>query len=262
MNLSVRALTACVCLFVAPDIVPDNVKGIKSSNRIELGVLADHVFVQHVVEKGETLTSIAKASLGEAGRTAEVIAANPGIDPDHLRIGQRVWLPPKDASTKDPVYLYLGIPRRQLEPLVPSAPLPYTHYGSYQLYLVPAAQLSAWQKNTYVRNWDAAADQMVTEKKVEALKGESAGHFVPTNSPIERAEATLFVEKDKDGKLSIRQTVVCFDKNGKRIEAEKAADGEAPPDPKQQALLLLFAVGGGAWLLLRARQQRLAPALA
>lgn len=260
MNLSVRALTACVCLFVAPDILPDDAKGIKSSNRIELGVIADHVFVQYAVAKGDTLTSIARTRLGEASRTPDVIAANPGIDADHLRIGQLVWLPPKDASTKDPVYVYLSWSFQGLAPLVPTAPLPYSHHGSYLLFLVPAAQHGEWLKNTRQGNWQQPAEAMVTAKQVEALQGTSAGQYVPTNSPIERAEGTLLVEKDKDGKLSIRQTVAHFDKDGKRIEAPKAEAGEVPPAPKKEALLLVFAFGGGAWLLLRARQQRLAPA--
>lgn len=259
----VRALATALCLLVAPDILPENAKGIQSSNRIELAVLADHVFVQCVVEKGDTLTSIAKTRLGEAARTADVIAANPGIDPDRLRIGQRVWLPPKDASTKDPVYLYLGLPHRQLAPLIPTAPLPYAQYGRYYLYLVPATHLSTWQKDTATNNWGAAVHAMVTEKKVEALEGASASHYVPTNSPIAREEGTLFVEKDKDGKLSLQETIVCFDKDGKRIEAGKAGAADVRTEPKKEsALLLLVALGGGAWLLYRTRGRRPAPALA
>lgn len=258
-----RALATALCLLIAPDILPENAKGIRSSNRLELGVLADHAFVQCVVEKGDTLTSIAKTRLGAATRTQDVLAANPGIDPDHLRIGQRIWLPPKDASTKDPVYLFLGLPFRQLAPLIPTAPLPYTHYGRYTLYLVPAPYLSTWQKNSAINNWDAAVAAMVKEQKVQALEGASASHYVPTNSPIAREESTLVVEKDKDGKLALRQTIVCFDKYDKRIEAGKArAEGVGTEPKKESILLLLVAFGGGAWLLLRTRGRRPAPALA
>ena len=47
----------------------------------------------HVVTKGDTLSEISKRYLGTAGRWREIQSANRGLDPNRLRIGQRITLP-------------------------------------------------------------------------------------------------------------------------------------------------------------------------
>lgn len=55
----------------------------------------DRAFCAHSVEAGETLSSIARERYGYAGpRTMEMIlAANPGLHPDRIYIGQTLYLP-------------------------------------------------------------------------------------------------------------------------------------------------------------------------
>lgn len=48
---------------------------------------------EHVVQRGETLRAIAKARLGDADRWREIVAVNPGLEPDRLRVGMKVRLP-------------------------------------------------------------------------------------------------------------------------------------------------------------------------
>jgi LysM repeat protein len=48
---------------------------------------------EHVVAKGETLSQISMERLGTTRRMQEIVALNPGIDPDHLVIGQKLILP-------------------------------------------------------------------------------------------------------------------------------------------------------------------------
>jgi nucleoid-associated protein YgaU len=54
---------------------------------------------KHVVEKGETLWSIAQDAYGDGNLWVKLKAANPHIDPDRLAEGQEITLPPKDVLT-------------------------------------------------------------------------------------------------------------------------------------------------------------------
>lgn len=56
----------------------------------------------HVVKRGEWLWNLAEHYLGEGSRWKEIAAANPGIDPDRIDVGQRLRIPldrdPQPAS--------------------------------------------------------------------------------------------------------------------------------------------------------------------
>jgi nucleoid-associated protein YgaU len=49
----------------------------------------------HVVQPGETMWKIAMRHYGNGQRYRDIIAANPGIDPAKMQIGQRLVLPAK-----------------------------------------------------------------------------------------------------------------------------------------------------------------------
>lgn len=49
--------------------------------------------ISHIVGSGETLSGIAKQKLGDAARWQEIVALNPGVKPDRLKVGQRLVLP-------------------------------------------------------------------------------------------------------------------------------------------------------------------------
>ncbi len=51
-----------------------------------------------IVQKGDTLRSIARRELGDERRWKEIASANPGLDPAKLAIGMRVKLPQKGAE--------------------------------------------------------------------------------------------------------------------------------------------------------------------
>ena len=48
---------------------------------------------RHQVQAGQTLAAISRDRLGNAGRWREVVALNPGLTPDRLRVGQTLILP-------------------------------------------------------------------------------------------------------------------------------------------------------------------------
>jgi nucleoid-associated protein YgaU len=47
----------------------------------------------YVIQKGDTLWSIAKRTYGDGKRWADIQAANPGLDPKKLPVGQQIVLP-------------------------------------------------------------------------------------------------------------------------------------------------------------------------
>lgn len=49
---------------------------------------------QHMVEAGETLTSLARRLYGSGGQWRRIYEVNPGIDPNLIRVGQPLSLPP------------------------------------------------------------------------------------------------------------------------------------------------------------------------
>jgi len=48
---------------------------------------------EHVVRAGDRLANIAKQYLGDAGRWQAIVAANPGLDPARLKVGQKLTIP-------------------------------------------------------------------------------------------------------------------------------------------------------------------------
>jgi nucleoid-associated protein YgaU len=49
----------------------------------------------YTVQKGDTIYGIARKIFGSDARAKDIIAANPGIDPDHIKVGQVINLPEK-----------------------------------------------------------------------------------------------------------------------------------------------------------------------
>jgi nucleoid-associated protein YgaU len=48
---------------------------------------------QHVVRQGETLWSISKAHYGTGQRWKDIVAANPGLTPEKMKVGMAIALP-------------------------------------------------------------------------------------------------------------------------------------------------------------------------
>lgn len=77
----------------------------KSEQRPESGKDPDASPSQYQVGKGDTLRKIARARLGDEKRWVEIVAVNPGVKENSLKIGQTLKLPPKNkpAAAANPV---------------------------------------------------------------------------------------------------------------------------------------------------------------
>jgi nucleoid-associated protein YgaU len=73
-----------------PDVVIPGTRSLRVTRHLEVSPLTEHCCVQHVVAKGETLSAIAAAHYGKATTAKDIAALNPEINPDRLKIGQRL----------------------------------------------------------------------------------------------------------------------------------------------------------------------------
>ncbi len=76
----------------------------------------------YTVQKGDLLATIAKKQLGSAARWQEILDANPGINPNNLRLGQKLRLPGKGAAA--PVPGPAPLPEAGAPPVPGAAPAP------------------------------------------------------------------------------------------------------------------------------------------
>lgn len=270
MTTFLHALFAA-CLLLpppAPDIIPDGMRGIRIESTIDAKALAATCCLAHVVQKGDTLSSIARAHYGDLAQVAAIEKLNPLVMPDRLRIGEVIWLPPTDpaAAAKEPVFVYLDTQRplyRDAKPLVDGAAVNPSRYGGIGLFLVPLTAREAFRTAIATSNesrrgatQDALA-ALVTAGKVVDIDGKAPGSLVPQQDPTDRRVDTYTVVKQADGTFTLRVTSVAYDKAGKALDAKGTGSGKPA---KEGLVLLLLGAAGSAILMFRARGRR-TPAL-
>lgn len=54
--------------------------------------------IEFVIAEGDTFVSIAEAWFGDASKWSLIAKENPTVDPQKLKIGQKIYLPPKEAG--------------------------------------------------------------------------------------------------------------------------------------------------------------------
>ncbi len=54
--------------------------------------------IEHIIKTGDTYTSIAQEWFGDGTKWTLIAKENPTVDPARLKIGQKIYLPPKDAA--------------------------------------------------------------------------------------------------------------------------------------------------------------------
>lgn len=248
-------------LLSTPDIIPDGMRGIRIESRLDAKALAAEHCLGYVLQKGDTLISIARTHLGDPARWPEIEKLNPLLEAARLRPGELVWLPPRDAAAakKELVFAYLDTGRpvhRAVKPLVDAATIEPSHYGGIGVFLVPESSRAAFREAIGTPDSprgpkvERPLADLIAAGKVCDIDGHAPSRFVPTNDPTSRRVDTHLVEKGADGKFVLRVTSIAYDKEGNVLDGQKR-------DMKQQALLLLLlAATGGGILLRRARAAR------
>lgn len=105
MLLAVQSALADMPVPYPPDTHHKSEEG-----RVDVAAFEQVELKIHRVTKGETLSAIARAYMGSASRWREILRFNPGVEPERLRIGTRLWIPivpetkppPKDVAADAP----------------------------------------------------------------------------------------------------------------------------------------------------------------
>ena len=89
-----------VRLYVPVD--PENIQGKPASGADGSPTAAPEVpeseFTEYVVQRGDTLSEISKSLYGRATLWQRIVDANPGVDPDRLRPGTTLRIPPPPGA--------------------------------------------------------------------------------------------------------------------------------------------------------------------
>ena len=76
-----------------------------------------------MIQKGDVLSRIAQRELGSASRWKEIVALNPGLDPNRLMVGKKLRMPGGSGAPAQP-----SAPRRSPEAVAQAAPSGSTRY--------------------------------------------------------------------------------------------------------------------------------------
>jgi len=255
MHRSLRAVLVAIALpLVVPDVIPPDRKPIQVTTRVDVAALADKVCVAHEVKAGETMIGIARSRLGDAKRVDDLEKRNPDVDPDKLRIGTMLWLPPRDPKAAGELHLVVSMPPRDTRFYVldPRKEMPLARSGTCVFALLTKEQLTAGLAGDHKK-----VAEILGHQDTVRIPAETVGRFVAKDSPVARAEVQLKIVAGKDGQWQVERSVTWFDDAGKQLPTDEHGNVKpaATPEPKKSELwLLLLVAGAGAIWLLRARR--------
>lgn len=240
---SCAASAAPLAATIAPDVIPRGWHGVDVRRDVDSEVLRERCCVQYAIKKGETLAVIAKRHLGGVQRMQELLDLNPDLEPRKLTIGQRIWLPARDAKAPER-FVFLTQTRRMHKPKgYAIGDRVYSKWGEYAFVIVGAEHVAELRKT---KGWDKVI-AMQHDKKLQTLTGKSVSGLVRDGSPVRRIVETVRIGCDKDGTYRIEREVTRFGADDKPIKKDaKLGDGG------QQWLLLVGL--GGAGLVWRRRR--------
>ncbi|MCK5945370.1 MAG: LysM peptidoglycan-binding domain-containing protein [Planctomycetes bacterium] len=246
LGLAPATTTASPAPLPVPDIIPEGWHGVRVEREADLDALRQHCCVQFVIREGDTLEKIARSELGSAGRLADITALNPEVEPRRLKIGQRIWLPPRDANAPHR-FVYINTwprTRNNARPFAVTDTL-RGRYSAYALVIVDEAARSTFEQQ---KQWSEVL-AMQEKGKLQVVEGESVRGLVRDGSAVERIRDRAVVRRDAKGRFSIEHKVERFDGKGRPIATDKA------DDKRDQMWLLLVALGGASLIWLRVRAQ-------
>jgi len=256
-----------------PDLVTPGTRRIKVELQIDAQALIDHCCVQHVIANGDTLTKIAAnhrkhmmtgktGSLDriQATTAKDILALNPGLNPDKLVINQRIWMPPRipAAIKTENIFVFMD----QSGPFstggtdrgfAPTDKMIARRRGNTGFWLVPASQMEIYAKVKKARDWQGI-ESMKKSGKIQTLTTNGSAHSVWDESPVHNCKDTITIERSKKGVLSAKLTSIAYDKAGQVVPPNERNKNHRQNKRGMWFLLLPFL--GGGWLLWQIRRQR------
>ncbi|MFN3243867.1 MAG: LysM peptidoglycan-binding domain-containing protein [Planctomycetota bacterium] len=229
-----------------PDIIPEGHHSVPVDRTHDLSLLHEHCCVQYVIQKGDTFEKLARSKLGSAGRVHDITALNPDADPRRLKVGERIWLPPRDANAPHRfVYLnrWPGVYRS--EPFALSDRV-YGRYVGFAFVIVDEANRATVAKT---KKWPEVLELEKAEK-VQVIKGSTVRGLVADGSKARRITEKITAKRDAKGRYSLETVVEHLDADGKPIAT--AGNDKQTSD---QMWLLLLTLGGAGLIWLRLRQR-------
>lgn len=228
---------------IAPDVIPRGWHGIDVRRDVDSEVLRERCCVQYVIRKGETLHTIAKRHLGGVQRMQALLDLNPDLEPNKLTVGQRIWLPARDAKAPER-FVFLTQTRRMHKPKgYAIGDRVYSKWGEYAFVIVDAEHVAQLRKT---KGWDQVV-AMQNDKKLQTLTGKSVSGLVRDGSPVRRIVETIRIRSDKDGNYSLVSEAERFGADDKPIKKD------AKIDDGGEQWLLLFGLGGAGLVWRRRR---------
>jgi len=254
-----------------PDVVPSGIKLLQLQLAFDCGPGVPMLRRAHRPVRGETLADIAEARLGSRERVDELLALNPGIDPDELRPGDPIWLLPVslpsvregDAeSAEAPVewvraYADVGWARQGPSPFplgVDTVSGAVTRQGKLTLYLVPDAAFEEFEAARKARrNRDEASpiEALRDAGRIQILEAPISSAYVPEEDAAARRVDRYRIERDlESGEWKLTPV------SSQRLDAEgKPVEDDANGQKKQAMALILLSTGGCTGLWFRRRRR-------
>lgn len=244
-----------------PDVATEGFRRIYAEVSIDCGPLAARVCDRILVQKGDTLSALAKHYLGAVERTKDIEAVNPGLKPEKLKEGELLWLPPKGPLGEGEVPLVpftIGI--EGCEPLGPGFRVILgLRYGVFAVMFVPLPALAEFQAARMRQEQSGKAEDL---RKVAAklhaidVRAEGAVLGVREESKAVRATTKVIIQRGADDKLVSQPRIEYTDKDGKPVDpAQLTTDGKKKRTA-MLVLLLALAGAGGLWLRRRANPRQ------
>lgn len=252
-----------------PDVIPSGIKLIQLQLSFERGPGVPMFRRACRPARGETLADIAEARLGSRERVDELLALNPGIDPDALRPGDSIWLPapeaapaPDGGAEQPPVewvraYADVGWARQGPSPFplgADAVSAAVTRQGKLTLYLVPDAAFEDFEAARKARrNRDEPSPILALRDagRIQILEAPISSAYVPEEDAAARRVDRYRIERDAESG-EWKMTPV----SSQRLDAEgEPIEDDADGRGKQTMALLLLSTGGCTGLWFRRRRR-------
>lgn len=227
-----------------PDVVPPGWHGVAVERRLDIDALRERCCVQYRVEEGDTLAKIAARQCGDPRRWTDFAAANEGLDPSRLTIGQRLWLPPRGRAER-PRFAFVNdwISPESYAPVIAGQTV-YAKYGTFTFLVVDGEHRAAFEAEKTAEN----IERMEQAGQLTTFSGDSYSGLVRDGSAVSKIVEQITVTHDPERGFGVASEVRLLDAAGRPVKNSRSLG--------RQVWLLLLSLAGAAVLLARRARRR------